>query len=174
MYLKVKSSCGGITLNLSQPENQANSYHYRKCAHSLPSLILNLWSLGDASTLWYSRASCLVAALYVLPSLRWSGSQVPPSGTLPPTGRDFLVVMCIGGGVNARSDSFSDFHSLKKSEYKGSYIGNDYQTVGYLGKEVYNTTAYSFTYDLACSWGLKVVSSDIQKFYVTISCHDLD
>ena len=55
--------------------------------------------------------------------------------------------MCIGGGVNARSDSFSDFHSLKKIEYKSSFIGNDYQTVEYLGKEVYNTTAYSLIYD---------------------------
>ena len=74
-------------------------------------------------------------------------SQVPPSGTLPLSGPDVLVVMCIGGGVNAKSDSFSDFHSLKKIEYKRSFIGNDYQTVGYLGKEVYNTTAYSLIYD---------------------------
>ena len=99
---------------------------------------LDLWSLPDASTLWYSRASCLVAAL-----------EVPPSGTLPLAGPDVLIVMCIGGGVNARSDSFSDFHSLKKIEYKSSFIGNDYQTVGYLGKEVYNTTAYSLIYDFS-------------------------
>ena len=59
--------------------------------------------------------------------------RVPPSGTLPLAGPDALVVMCIRGGVNARSDSFSDFHSLKKIEYKSSFIGNDYQTVGYLG-----------------------------------------
>ena len=74
--------------------------------------------------------------------------QVPPSGTLPLAGPDVLVVMCIGWGVNARSDSFSDFNSLKKIEYKSSFIGNDYQTVRYLGKEVY-TTAYSLIYDLS-------------------------
>ena len=75
--------------------------------------------------------------------------QVPPSGTLPLTGPDVLVVMCIGGGVNARSDSFLDFHSLKKIEYKSSFIGNDYQTVGYLGKKLYNTTTYSLIYDFS-------------------------
>ena len=75
--------------------------------------------------------------------------QFPPSGTLPLAGLDALVVMCIRGGVNARSDSFTDFHSLKKIEYKSSFIGNDYQTVGYLGKEVYNTTAYSLIYDFS-------------------------
>ena len=58
--------------------------------------------------------------------------QVPPSGTLLLACPDVLVVMCTRGGVNARSDSFSDFHSLKKIEYKSSFIGNDYQTVGYL------------------------------------------
>ena len=58
--------------------------------------------------------------------------QVPPSGTLPLAGPEVLFVMCIRGGVNARSDSFSDFHSLKKIEYKSSFIGNDYQTVRYL------------------------------------------
>ena len=64
-------------------------------------------------------------------------------------GPDVLVVMCIGGGVNARSDSFSDFHWLKKIEYKSRFIGNYYQTVGYLGKKVYNTTAYSLIYDFS-------------------------
>ena len=75
--------------------------------------------------------------------------QVPPSGTLPLAGPDILVVMCIGGGVNTRSDSFTDLHSLTKIEYKSSFIGNDYQTVGYLGKEVFNTTAYSLIYDFS-------------------------
>ena len=75
--------------------------------------------------------------------------QVPPSGTLTLAGPDVLVDMCVGGGVNTRSDSFTDFHSLKKIEYKSSFIGNDYQTVGYLGKEVYNTTAYSLIYDFS-------------------------
>ena len=75
--------------------------------------------------------------------------QVPSLGTLALAGSDVLVVMFIGGGVNARSDSFSDFHSLKKIEYKSSFIGNDYQTVGYLGKEVYNTTAHSLIYDFS-------------------------
>ena len=45
-------------------------------------------------------------------------------------------------GCCTRSDSFTDFHSLKKIEYKSSFIGNDYQTVGYLGRDVYNTTAF--------------------------------
>ena len=52
-------------------------------------------------------------------------------------------------GCHTRSDSFTDFHSLKKIEYKSSFIGNDYQIVGYLGKEVYNTTAYSLIYDFS-------------------------
>ena len=65
--------------------------------------------------------------------------QVPPSGTLPLAGPDALVVMCIRGGVNARSGSFSDFHSLKKIEYKSSFIGNGYTKVGYLFKESYDT-----------------------------------
>ena len=46
-------------------------------------------------------------------------------------------------GCYTRSDSFTGFHSLKKIEYKSSLFGNDYQTVGYLDKEVYNTPAYS-------------------------------
>ena len=65
--------------------------------------------------------------------------QVPPSGTLPLAGPDVLVVMCIGGGVNTRSDSFTDFHSLKKIEYKSSFIGNGCTKVGYLFKELYDT-----------------------------------
>ena len=81
--------------------------------------------------------------------------QVPPSGMLPQAGPDALVVMCIRGGVNARSDSFSDFHSLKKIEYKSSFIGNDYQTVRYLGKEVYNTMADSLVYDFSLLLGVE-------------------
>ena len=65
--------------------------------------------------------------------------QVPPSGALPLAGPDVLVVMCIGGGVNTRSDSFIDFHSLKKIEYKSSFIGNGCTKVGYLFKEVHDT-----------------------------------
>ena len=64
---------------------------------------------------------------------------VPSSGTLPLAGPDALVVMCIRGGVNARSDSFSDFHSLKKIEHKSSFIGNGCTKVGYLFKELYDT-----------------------------------
>ena len=59
---------------------------------------LNLWSVPNAGTLCFRCASCLVAALYVLPSLRWSGSS-SSLGTLPLAGMDVLVVMCIGGGV---------------------------------------------------------------------------
>ena len=58
-------------------------------------------------------------------------------------GPDVLVVMCIGGGVTQEVTALQNFHSLRKIEYKSSFIGNDYQTVGYLGKEEYNTTAYS-------------------------------
>ena len=65
--------------------------------------------------------------------------QVPPPGTLPLAGPDVLFVMCIGGGVNTRSDSFTDFHSLKKIAYKCSFIG----------KEVCNTTAHSLIYDFS-------------------------
>ena len=65
--------------------------------------------------------------------------QVPPLGTLPLAGPDVLVVMCFGGGVNTRSDSFTDFHSLKKIEYKSSFIGNGCTKVGYLFKESYDT-----------------------------------
>ena len=52
-------------------------------------------------------------------------------------------------GCYIRSDSFTDLHSLKKIEYKSSFIGNDYQTVWYLGKVVYNTTAYSLIEDFS-------------------------
>ena len=38
-------------------------------------------------------------------------------------GPDALVVMCIRGRVIAKSDSFSDFYSLKKIEYKRNFIG---------------------------------------------------
>ena len=62
-----------------------------------------------------------------------------PSETLPLAGPDVLVVMCIGGGVNTRSDSFTDFHSLKKIEYKSSFLGNGCTKVGYLFKELYDT-----------------------------------
>ena len=64
---------------------------------------------------------------------------------MPLAGPDVLVVMCIGGGVTQEVTALQNFHSLKKIEY----IGNDYQTVGYLGKEVYNTTAYSLLYDFS-------------------------
>ena len=38
----------------------------------------------------------------------------------------------------------SDFHSLKKTEYKSSFNGNGYIKVGYSGyKEIYNTPACS-------------------------------
>ena len=47
--------------------------------------------------------------------------------------------MCIGGGVNTRSDSFTDFHSLKKIEYTSSFIGNGCTKMGYLFKELYDT-----------------------------------
>ena len=66
-----------------------------------------------------------------------------PGNAMPLAGPDVMVVMCIRGGIYTGSVSFTEFHSLKKIEYKSSFIGNDYQTVGYLGKEVYNTTAYS-------------------------------
>ena len=62
---------------------------------------------------------------------------------MPLAGPDVLVIMCIGGGVTQEVTALQNFHLLKKIEYKISFIGNDYQTVGYLGKEVYNTTAYS-------------------------------
>ena len=58
---------------------------------------------------------------------------------LPLAGPDVLVVMCIGGGVNTRSDSFTDFHSLKKIEYKSIFLGNGCIKVGYLFKELYDT-----------------------------------
>ena len=60
-------------------------------------------------------------------------------GTLPLAGPDVLVVMCIGGGVNIRSESFTDFHSLKKIEYKSIFLGNGCTKVGYLFKELYDT-----------------------------------
>ena len=60
-----------------------------------------------------------------------------PGNAMPLAGPDMLVVMIIGGGV---TQEVTDFHSLKKFEYKSSFIGNDYQT-GNLGKEVYNTMA---------------------------------
>ena len=50
-----------------------------------------------------------------------------------------MVVMCIGGGVNTRNDSFTDFHSLKKIEYKSSFLGNGCTKMGYLFKELYDT-----------------------------------
>ena len=145
--------------------NEGECRHYRKCAHRLPSPRLNLWSLPDASTLWYSCASCLVTALYVLPSLRWiwSSSSLENDAYGRP-GRS-------GCYVYWRGCQHKEWQLFRFPLYKSSFIGNDYQTVGYLGKEVYITTAYSLIYDLACSWGLRVVSSDIQKFYVTISCH---
>ena len=58
-----------------------------------------------------------------------------PGNARPLAGLDALVVMCIGGGCYTRSDSFTDFHSLKKIEYKSSFIGNDYQKVEYFGKD---------------------------------------
>ena len=64
-----------------------------------------------------------------------------PGISMPLAGPDVLVVMCIEGGVT-QVTALQNFQSLKKIEYKSSFIGNDYQ-MGYLGKEVYNTMAYS-------------------------------
>ena len=47
-------------------------------------------------------------------------------------GPDVPVVMGIGGGVTQVLTALQNFHSLNKIEYKSSFIGNDYQTVGYL------------------------------------------
>ena len=60
-----------------------------------------------------------------------------------------VVARTVGTVAISCNDSFSDFHLLKKIEYKSSFIGNDYQTVGYLGEEVYNMTAYSLIYDFS-------------------------
>ena len=46
-------------------------------------------------------------------------------------GPDVLVVMCIGGGVTQEVTALQNLHSLKKIEYKSSFIGNDYQIVGF-------------------------------------------
>ena len=77
-------------------------------------------------------------------SLRSDLGQVPSSGTLPLVGPDVLVAMCIGGGVKTRSDSFTDFHSLKKIEYKSSFFGNGCTKVGYLFTELYDTIVSNF------------------------------
>ena len=75
---------------------------------------------------------------------------------MPLAGTDLLVVragcflfrsnsVSCTRGCYTSSDSLTDFHSLKKIEYKSSSIGNDCQKVGYLGKEVYNTLAYIYS-----------------------------
>ena len=46
----------------------------------------------------------------------------------------------LGGGVTQEE---TEFHLQRTSEYKSGFIGNDYKKVGYLGKEVYNTSACS-------------------------------
>ena len=70
--------------------------------------------------------------------------------------------MCIGGGVNTRSDSFTDFQSLKKIEYTSSFIGNGCTKVGYLFRELYDTIVsnlirlwpYAFTLSLDFGLGM--------------------
>ena len=89
--------------------------HYRIWPHCQPSWKLHLCSLQDNGTLWYSRASCLVDPLGNAASAR------------------------PGRSVYWRGDSFTDFHLLKKIEYKSSFLGNGCTKVGYLFKELYDT-----------------------------------
>ena len=84
------------------------------------------------STSWVLDTAAGYASSKFLPRERYASGR---------SGRAGLYVYW--RGCYTRSDSFTDFHSLKKIKYKSSFIGNDYQTVGYLGKEAYNTTAYS-------------------------------
>ena len=50
----------------------------------------------------------------------------------------------VGGSVNTRIDSLTDFHLQQKIEYKSDFNGNDYnKVVVYLGKEVLDTPACS-------------------------------
>ena len=58
-------------------------------------------------------------------------------------GSNAVSCSSVGGGVNTKRDSPTDFHLQQKIEYKSGFIGNDYKKVVYLGKEVYGTRACS-------------------------------
>ena len=49
----------------------------------------------------------------------------------------------VGGSVDARLYSHTDFHLQQKIEYKSGFNGKDYKKVVYLGYEVYDTSACS-------------------------------
>ena len=92
--------------------------------------------------------------------------QVPPRDIYASAGPDVLVVMCIGGGVTQEVTALQNFHSLKKIEYKSSFIRNDYQTVVYkIGKDrrgstpVYIDTRASIN-RVGASFYIKVHRSD--------------
>ena len=121
------------------------------------------------------------------PRYRWVGSNaschshsLENATHLAGTGVQVLIYMgqmqpassSIRWSVDARCDSHTDFHLQQKIEYKSGFHGNDLQESGIfsLGSIRYSGVQLNIGV-LACSWGLKVVTSDFKKFCVTISCH---
>ena len=52
------------------------------------------------------------------------------------------MLSAVGGDVT-QEKTVTNFHLQRKIEYKSGFIGNDYEKVVYLGKEVYNTPTSS-------------------------------
>ena len=102
--------------------------HYRKCAHRV--------QVGQTQLVECPRRRHTVIQLCFLFSRRPLCSPFAPLIWVKFLPRERWPG-CSGcyvywRGCHTRSDSFTDFHSLKNIEYKSSFIGNDYQTVGYL------------------------------------------
>ena len=119
-----------------------------------------------------SNASCHSHSLENATHLAGTGVQV-----LIYMGQMQPASSSIWWSVDARCDSHTDFHLQQKIEYKSGFHGNDYKKLEESGIFSLGSIRYSGVQlnigVLACSWGLKVVTSDFKKFCVTISCHDL-
>ena len=82
--------------------------HYRKCAHSLPSLPLHLWS-GRDCTLCRHTVDPLCFLSFALPRERYLSGRYWPCKSLSLWVKCSQLWQC-SMGVDARIDSLKDFH----------------------------------------------------------------
>ena len=94
-------------LRQNKQKTKKNVFHYRKCAHSLPSLGLHLWSPQYCNRLPTWQALAAQVLIYM-------GQMRPASSS-------------VGGNVDARLYSHTDFHLHQNIEYKSSFNGNYYK-----------------------------------------------
>ena len=124
--------------NLYIPSRSLEGHvNYRKCADRLRLRRPHLCSVADGGTLCCRCDSCRSLSPENAIYLAGTGRAGP---YLYGSNVHSQLWQC-RSGVNTRIDSLKDFHLHWKIKYKSSFNGNDNIKVGYLGKEVYTTSA---------------------------------